>query len=352
MDNFFSLYTNSTEYQNDFPDMFGRSRFYNAGNDQILSPVISKEIYSRGFRPVYPDGKKFAVCISHDIDHLFLNQTTRRKFLNGTRGMLKGQLLSGLGFYKSMIKEKIFKDYDLRNLLNINNRYGIKSTYYFLSLQKGEEDFNYQLGDVSDQFRAVLKAGNEIGLHGGHKAFNNPEKLLQEKKMLEENIGIKVHGYRNHFLKFAIPVTWNNLQQAGFLYDSTLGYPDNVGFRNGVCYPFYPFDLEKNQFLDFIELPLTIMDATLFYYMRLDSNIAFKICKKIIDQIKECQGVLTLLWHNNFLTGEMGSVYLKLLDYLKDQDPWYATSDELIKHWQQENLLKQSKEIISDLIKN
>jgi peptidoglycan/xylan/chitin deacetylase (PgdA/CDA1 family) len=351
MDNFFNLYTNSAEYHNDFPDMFGRSRFYNAENNNILSPVISKEIYSSGFRPVYPDGKKFAVCISHDIDHLFLNQTTRRKFLNGTKSILKGQLSSGMAFYKSMIKEKISKDYDLRNLLAINERHHIKSTYYFLSLQEGEEDFNYQLGDVSDQAGAVLKAGSEIGLHGGHKAFNDPVKLSQEKKMLEDNIGIKVQGYRNHFLKFKIPVTWYNLEQAGFLYDSTLGYPDNVGFRNGMCYPYYPYDIMKNQFLNFIELPLTIMDATLFYYMRLDSDVAFKICKKIIDQIIEYQGVLTLLWHNNFLAGEMGSVYLKLLDYLKDKDPWYATSGELVKHWQQENMMKRSKEIVSDLIK-
>ena len=352
MDNFFNLYTNSGEYKNDFPDMFGRSRLYNAGNNQILSPVISKEIYSRGFRPVYPDGKKFAVCVSHDVDHLFLNQTPQRKFVNGTVDILRGKLSEGLTSFGSLIKEKIFKDYDLHNLINLNDTYHVRSTYYFLSLQKGEEDFNYRLRYIGDQLNTVLKTGNEIGLHGGHKAFNDLVKISQEKKMLEDAVGMKVQGYRNHFLKFEIPLTWNNLQQSGFVYDSTLGYPDCIGFRNGMCYPFYPFDINRNQFLEIIELPLTVMDATLFYYMRLNSDIAFKICKQIIDRIKECQGVFTLLWHNNFITGEMGSVYRRILEYLKEEDPWFVTSGELIRWWQQENLMKQLKEVVSDLIKN
>jgi len=352
MNNFLSRYSNSAEYQNDYPDKFERSRFYNAENKDILSPVISNEIYSAGFRPIYPDGKKFAVCISHDVDHLFLRQSGQRKLLNGTKSIFKGQWSSGLRYYESLIKEDVCKDYDLRNLLAINDSFSIKSTYYFLSLRNGEEDFNYNLDDIKDQVSAVLNSGNEIGLHGGHEAFNDPQKVSQEKKMLEDSVGIKVQGYRNHFLKFKIPDTWSNLQQAGFLYDSTLGYPDNVGFRNGMCYPFYPYDIVKNQFLDFIELPLTIMDATLFYYMRLNTEIAFKICKKVIDEIIACQGVLTLLWHNNFLKGEMRSVYLKLLDYLKDKDPWYATSGELVRHWQKENLMKLTKEIIGDFIKN
>jgi hypothetical protein len=350
MNSLFDLYTNAGEYDNEFPDMFGRSRFYNAGNSDILSPVISNALFAEGFRPAYPEGKKFAVCISHDVDHLFLNQRKQRKLVNGAKEILKGKLESGITHFKSFVKENIHRDYDLKQLIDINNRYKLRSTYYFLSLQPGEEDFNYRLNDVEDQLQTVLKSGNEIGLHGGHKAFNDSDKLRKEKKLMEDSIGKKVQGYRNHFLKFEFPTTWHNLQEVGFLYDSTLGYADCIGFRNGMCYPYYPFDVRQNKFIDLIELPLAIMDATLFYYMRLDANIAFKICKNIIDQVKKCQGVFTLLWHNNFMTGEMKAVYLRLLDYLQTEDPWYATSAELINWWKEENLMKQSQEMVKQLI--
>jgi hypothetical protein len=95
---------------------------------------------------------------------------------------------------------------------------------------------------------------------------------------------------------------------------------------------------------------LIVMDATLFYYMRLDPDIALKICKDLIDQVKECQGVFTLLWHNNSLNGEMGSLYLKLLEYLKGEDPWFTTSLDLVKWWKEEKLLEQSREIVKELI--
>jgi hypothetical protein len=350
MSSLFDLYSNAGEYKNPLPDVFGRARYFNSGNSGIFSPAISKEIYSKGFQPHYPDRKKFAVCISHDIDFLYLRQSLKRRVVNTAKDLLKAQFRKGWVHFKSLPEEKIHDGYNLKRLIQINNQHHIKSTYYFLALQNGEQDFNYDLGKIAEQLQYVVKNGNEIGLHGGHYAYNNKEKLLKEKLLLEENSGIKVHGYRNHYLRFAIPTTWNNLEQAGFLYDSTLGYADCVGFRNGMCYPFSPFDIEKNDFLDIVELPLIVMDATLFYYMRLDPDIAFKICKDLIDQVKECQGVFTLLWHNNSLNGEMGSLYLKLLEYLKGEDPWFTTSLDLVKWWKEEKLLEQSREIVKELI--
>jgi hypothetical protein len=350
MNNLFDLYSNAGEYQNPYPDMFGRARHYNSANRTIFSPEVSKDLYSNGFRPYYPDNKKFAVCLSHDIDHLYTPQRLQRKMLNLAKGVARVRVKESLNNLKGLAKTRINPDYDLKYLIGINKQYKVRSTYYFLSLRRGEQDFNYSLTDIDGQLSAVLQDGNEIGLHGGHEAYNDAGKLAMEKKALELAIGREVSGYRNHFLRFEFPTTWQNLEKEHFLYDSTLGYPDCIGFRNGMCYPFYPYDRTSGSFMNLVELPLMIMDATLFYYMRLDADTAFKMCKAIIDQVKTYQGVLTLLWHNNFLTGEMGSVYLKILDYLKSEDPWYTTSQELVEWWKNESLLEKSKAMVREYI--
>ena len=49
-------------------------------------------------------------------------------------------------------------------------------------------------------------------------------------------------GYRNHYLRFKLPETWKYLADAGFEYDTTLGYSNALGYRNGMCHPFRPYD--------------------------------------------------------------------------------------------------------------
>jgi len=85
---------------------------------------------------------------------------------------------------------------------------------------------------------------------------------------LEKVLGKKIVGYRNHYLKFKVPETWGLPKEAGFKYDTTLGYADCVGFRNGMCHPFKPFDLNINSYINILEIPLIIMDRTLFDYMK------------------------------------------------------------------------------------
>ena len=143
MNNLYNLFTCSQEYSNDFPDKFGRARFYNTHNKTIFSPVVSEEICSKGLKPYYPDGKEFAVCISHDIDHLYLHQSSPRKMVNFSKELARGRFNRSMGHLKSIVRDRIYKDYDLQKLIEINNRYNIHSTYYFLSLESDEEDYNY-----------------------------------------------------------------------------------------------------------------------------------------------------------------------------------------------------------------
>jgi len=346
-----NLYAGVSDYNNTVPDRFGRSRIYNSRNTDIFSPTVSKKIFEAGLRPHYPGKKQFAVCISHDVDHLFVTESFSRKLLNTSKRFLKGDLRMGGHYLKTFIDKDIYPPYNLKRLIALNDKNGIKSSFYFLSLASGEEDYNYDVDQIADQFDLVRRGKNEIGLHGGHEAYRDLAKLTEEKNRLEKVLGMKVKGYRNHYLRFELPTTWNHLAEAGFEYDTTFSYADSVGFRNGMCYPFLPFDFSMNRFVDIVELPLIVMDATLFHYMRLDPKVALTICRRLCADVKRYHGVFTLLIHNHFLQGEMGEFYRDLINTLKEEDPWFATSTDVVKWWRDERLLQQSQQIISDLIK-
>ncbi len=72
-----------------------------------------------------------------------------------------------------------------------------------------------------------------------------------------------VHGQRYHYLRLDPHSNFATLDSLGFLYDSTLGFADQPGFRAGIAQPFRPWDLEREQPLRLVEIPLAAMDVTL-----------------------------------------------------------------------------------------
>ncbi len=348
-----SLYKSEWEFNNPIKDIYGRNRRFSSPHKNFFSPEVSSKLFKEGFVPHYPGNKEFAVCISHDIDILYKTSTTHVQPSIAKRITARAANLVGINYKphgKHIELREPNKEWSLERLRKLNDGYGIKSSYYFLSLGHNEEDFNYSLAEVKEQMENLIASGCELGLHGGHKAYNDAGKLLEEKTKFNKETGLSINGYRNHYLRFDVPATWYNVASAGFEYDTTFGYPDSAGFRNGMCYPYYPYDIATGKFINVIELPLILMEMSLFNYMRLDIDTALSLCKKLINEIKACKGVFTVLWHNSSLDGQMGELYIKLLDLLKEEDPWFATSADIVKWWKEEHLLEQSHTMVKKLL--
>ena len=119
---------------------------------------------------------------------------------------------------------------------------------------------------------------------------------------------------------FKVPDTWELLSRAGFKYDTTFAYADCVGFRNGMCHPFKPFNLNTNKEIDILEIPLTIMDATIFLHMNIDQKRAWDLTKQLIDTVEQYNGVITILFHNDtYKLEENLKFYEKLLKYCSEK---------------------------------
>ena len=299
----------------------------------ISEPIVSKQLYSSGFRPSYPEEKKFAVCLSHDIDTLFYNVSPIKFADHLLRDVVKSRWPESKRRTKSYFKKKKFAYENIESILNVEQKYKAKSTFFFLSLLEKEPDYNYSLEQITDIFNLIDDNGCEIGLHGGHEAFDSIDKMALEKKQLEQSIGKSVTGYRNHYLKFDIPSSWDFLAKNKFKYDTTLGYPNALGFRNGMCYPFQPYNREQGCFSDILEIPMIIMDVTLWRYMNLNLSQAFDHCKALIDCVAKLNGVITLNWHNVYFYDEQKSLYEAILKYCNQENAWLTSCDSLASWW-------------------
>ncbi|WAI01198.1 polysaccharide deacetylase family protein [Methanogenium organophilum] len=324
-------FTRKEEYNPEFRDQHDRFSYYLSKTRDIFKPDVSQFLMDSGYKPEYPDGKKFAVCLTHDIDIVFRSIPERRYLVAKNLCRLDKNGLS------VSIKGALNKRYPLCNfeeIMDLEEKYNAKSSFYFLALQPGDLDYSYDVMDLKDDLRIIRSRGCEVGLHGGHEAYNSYDRISDEKKRLENVLGTTIVGYRNHYLRFRTPDTWEHIANAGFLYDTTLGYADCIGFRNGMCHPFMPYNLNSGSIIDILEIPLVVMDGTIFSdYMRLSSDVALDCVKRLIDRVEECRGVFTLLWHNSmFLDGTTEKkMYIKILEYCYEKNAW-ITSGEEIEH--------------------
>jgi len=103
----------------------------------------------------------------------------------------------------------------------------------------------------------------EIGLHPTWYSYNDVDELKRQKEALEKALDHEIVSVRQHYLHYDIRVTPAVHAAAGFKYDSTLGFNDNIGFRFGTCYPWHLYDLKAEKELPIMEIPLIIQDGAM-----------------------------------------------------------------------------------------
>ncbi len=231
--------------------------------------------------------------------------------------------------------------------LEVEKKVGAKSTFFFwpgLSAvtKRHHTDCMYELYDsvvfdnqrctVTEMIREIDQSGWEIGLHPSWYSFNDGDEMKRQKESLEEALGNDIVSTRQHYLHYDIRVTPAVQAGAGFKYDSTLGFNNNIGFRFGTCYPWNLYDLKNEKELLIKEIPLIIQDGAMLKPskgMRLDEDTAFEYIKQITEEVEKVAGVLTLVWHpNNIIKQDWWNLYLRALDYLKKKNAWFGTVRE------------------------
>jgi len=313
-------FTRKEEYNSPIRDQYDRFPHYASRNRDIFEPKASQYLNEHGYSVKYPHDAPFAVCLTHDIDSVY--QSIPSKGLATLCSLKQGKLSEAFHSITRMRSKKM-PLCNFSAIMEVEEKYDAKSTFFFMTESPGELDYSYTIEDLEPEIGSIIDRGWEVGLHGGHTAYLNAQEMREKKERLEKVTHKSVLGYRNHFLRFKVPDTWECLSKAGFQYDASFGYADCAGFRNGMCHPFRPFNLNTNHEISILEIPLMVMDGTLDHtYMRLDNKRKWEFVKMLIDRVAACHGVFTLLWHNTDMNGKNQEMYENILQYCNDKGAW------------------------------
>lgn len=268
----------------------------------------------------------FSVKLSHDIDEVKrfsgFNKTIRT--IIGRDLIINKNISRAINSFKQAIKTIMNSEEDpyikgIYKLAEISRKYNMDSAFYFKTSNKNSYDSGYEIDETIKNVIENLKKRNfEIGFHPGYKAFEDYNIFIAEKNKMDKILGYSCYGGRHHYLRFEIPTTWYYWEKAKLKYDSTLGYPDQVGFRCGTCHPFKGFDIERDREINILEIPLIVMDATLIGYQKLTPKEGIKYIIDLAEKSKKVEGVFTILWHNGLVFNEF--------------QPWFNIYIEVIKN--------------------
>jgi peptidoglycan/xylan/chitin deacetylase (PgdA/CDA1 family) len=342
----FDIYTSKEEYQGR-RDKLGRFVHRFSDNRNVSQPIVSNYLISNGLIAAeWPENHRFAACLTHDIDSIY--PSWKYTLFAAAKFALKLRPEKSLGRLMGRTKRNSSQNpyWNFKTILELEQKYDAKSSFYFKATSKDPFDCTYDIDDVGAELGYLSDMGWEIGLHGGFYVFNDPEELEKEKEVLEKALGEKIIGIRMHFLRFEVPETWKLIANLGFKYDSTFGYPDMPGFRNGMCHPFRPYDLRTENEIDILEIPLNIIDGTLFGYLHLEPIQAWKTIEKLIEVTERNRGVITILWHNHTFDEiywkQWSKVYEKTLQLLEKKNAWMTSGKEIHSFWTKNTALKKA----------
>lgn len=243
----------------------------------------------------WPEKKKFAVALTHDID-------TKHGFRN--IGMFSGA----------------------------EERKGFRSTWFLVGSYY-KKDYN--------KLDELVKKGHEIGLHGynhdnkiAYLPLNKIERRLEKCREFTGRYCVK--GFRSPSL-----LNSKNLEKAlgkYFSYDSTV--PTNERYMAdsdysgcGSAFPYFKEGI--------LEIPISLpMDSSLLF-LNWDTGSIFNLWVKKLEWIRAIGGVAVLNVHPEpHFSGnkKMLDLYKKFIDHISTMDDaWVTTMGEIEKQWRKRN---------------
>lgn len=296
--------------------------------DALERPIVDEygDALARAFDELIPNfsppARSLRVHLSHDVDDVgvplrfmqSLGHTLRRRSVSATLRDFVASISSArpalLCALTALVQEALERS--------------MRTAVYFKVSRKTPFDSGYPL--EHPKVRATVEwlrdAGVELGVHPSHFTLGSPQRLLEEVTALRGVLGQNVLGGRQHHLRWS-PKTWLDWENNGLSYDSSVGFAGHVGFRAGTAVPYKPWLFWLDREASLLELPLIVMDTTLFRYQRLTVNQIRDTLTRLLATCRSVGGVFTLLWHNiNFVAARDVALYREVLDALTPLEPF------------------------------
>jgi hypothetical protein len=304
--------------------------------------------------PPAPDGHPFMACLTHDVDHVgvrnhvfdhtmlgFLYRATVGSVIESFRGRKSGSQVAqnwAAALSLPLVHLGLAKDFWYQFQAYLQIEMDLTSTFFVIPYKNNSgmqispdrapmRATRYDVGDIGKDIQVLQSNGREIGLHG-IDAWCDVTKGREERARILKATGNSEIGVRMHWLYFD-ERSPSVLEEAGFSYDSTVGYNDRVGYRAGTTQAFKPLGVKK-----MLELPMHVMDTALFFpdRMNLSANEAAKIVRQMVGNAVRFGGVVTINWHDRSIAPERlwGDFYRELIQELRNECVWFPTASQAV----------------------
>ena len=322
-------------------------------------PWLDEEIQSVVGPPVqprWPQGKKWALCLTHDVD--LVSQWDRGlRVWRGVRNEMSGPwdrrrfaLRTARAAWRTV--RNVFRAGDdplwcYEQWLEVEAQYGFRSSFLVFPStvrRRHRDDCYFRLHDpvkfdgnymtVGAMLGRMAERGWDIGVHGSCRTWNDAAMLEEQRLEIEQAAGKPVVSTRQHYLRYSAAETPAVHQAAGLAVDSTCGWNRNIGFRAGTSFPWWCWSREKQCALPLLEVPMAIMDTALLNgVLDYTEEQGVEHCLEIMDRVVAVGGCLTLNWHPNYIREpRFWNSYRTILAEAARRDPWCGTLCDIHRH--------------------
>lgn len=293
--------------------------------------------------PRWPQGKRAAVAITHDVDYPEVI-----RWLEPLR-ILRRQGRRGLGLAWEVFTGRRHH-WAFPQWMDFEASYGVRSAFYFVARQgslleyaRGVPDPFYDVTAPRFRalFRTLIEGGWEVGMHASYLAYAAREQFVGEKQRLEQAAGAPVLGNRHHYWHMNPADPTETLQlhaDSGLLYDTSLMHDRYPGWRRGLTTPFYPFALRTRKEIGAVQLPVAWMDAQLAQRTDLTQPQRNASVCELVERVAAQQGVFVANVHDYVFDDALFPGWLATLraalDWITARgDFWVATPAAIARHW-------------------
>ena len=290
----------------------------------IWTIKLKKELQEKFPDYEFPE-RSFDFISTIDVDNAYAYK--HKSFVRSTGGFMNDFFKLKLRNFwdRLLVLLRIRKDpYNVFDkILSLSENHKMKTVFFFLIADYTTFDTNVSAS--KNKFRLLIKHivdYAKVGLHPSYFTMKNSAMLKKEKERLESITNISTTKSRQHFLRFSLPETYQNLIDLEIEEDYSMGYASHVGFRASTSTPFYFYDLDFEIQTPLKIFPFALMDTTLNDYMELTPKQSLGRIKDLYLEVKNVKGTFITLFHNESISGYLRwrgwqRVYETMLKFIK-----------------------------------
>lgn len=272
------------------------------------------------------------LIVTHDVDAVKKTAAIRAKqsafqVFKAVRSVGRGQvglaarsLGRGIQFFAGQENywsfPRLMREEQSRGMRSHFNFYGAKH-------RRGKEhllDPSYDVAEphIVSAVQELAAGGWTVGLHQAYNSWESAGRMAEERERVEKSAGREVTSCRQHWLRFSWEKTWAAQSAAGLRQDTTLGFNDRPGFRNGAALASMPFDPWTCRETSIETLPMILMDSHLYDYEEYSPESRRERIASLCRELKATGGTATAIWHTQVLGNDYrwGDGYIELLDHI------------------------------------